>query len=1113
MKAVLKAIFFIEFLILFTSCNTENSTNSDKVNSESNEKMFEFVGSAESGILFSNFLEEGPNTNILMYEYFYNGGGVVTADFNLDGLDDVFFTSNMNACKLYLNKGNFSFRDVTKEAKVEGRDGPWKTGATVVDINGDGLLDIYLSYSGALPAEKRKNQLFVNKGNNEEGIPIFEDEGEKFGLDHNGYSNQAYFFDFDKDNILEVLILNHNPKNLPLLNEAGTSALFAEDNTEMGLRYLVMESGKYVDKTKSVGINGSVLSYGLGLGIGDFNADGWFDFYVSNDYVVPDYVYINDKGRGFRNEIEAYIGHSSQFSMGNDVVDLNNDGLDDIITLDMLPRDEKRQKLLMAPDNYNKYEQNKRSGFHDQLMRNMLQMNMGNGRFSEVGQMAGISNTDWSWAPLVADFNNDGNKDIYITNGYLRDYTNLDFINYMENYVSEKGRLQRDDLQQIIENMPASDLVNFMYQNDGNGKFIDVTASLGLDMPSNSNGAAYADLDNDGDLDIIVNNINKEAFIIKNLHKEKEKSAYIKVKLTGKESNTLGLGAKVIVTANGKKQAITQMPTRSYLSSMSPLLHFGLGDQKVDSIEVFWNSGKYQVLNAPEKNRSHDFKEIEATVTKEYKSLNQQPIFKSIPKQITFTHQQATVNDYNRQPLLFTSPSYFGPELFSTELTGDQSSEIIVGGGIGQATTVLQRNASGKWNPIISSVLQEDASYADGGIVAGHFNDDAFIDLYVCSGGYHNLKPSDPLLKDRIYIGNGKGGFEKTAFDDADPIDNQTVCVLDINGDGKDDILTFARCEPGRFPESNIGKLYVNQGGGVFKNEFNQYFPNWDKDQNITKILVHDLNKDGIKEVIMVGLWTMPMIFEIRNNKFVDVTDGHFEDQPLSGLWNTIAVGDLNNDGIDDLILGNHGINSQLKADKNLTVDLYYKDFDGNGSVDPILTYFNEKRQYIFASRDELMGQLPKLKRRFNTYALYANAGFEQVMTNDLLDGSKRKSANTLHSLILLSNSDSKKYKAINLPDAAQSAPIYVILPKDVDDDGNLDLLLFGNNDKIKLRLGKMDSNQGLYLKGLGNGKFTSQSQMASGLKVIGDVRGGIFIDKILYLGINGKPIESYESK
>ena len=680
------------FFVFLTLVGCEKSTVLQP-ESASSVPLFTLLSEAQTGITFQNTLTEGLNTNILVYEYLYNGGGVAAGDVNGDGLTDLYFSANMTPNALYINKGAMKFEEVTAISGVAGRPGPWKTGVTLADVNGDNKLDLYVCYSGALPPQKRINQLFINQGNNAEGIPVFTEQAKAYGLDSPAFSNQAYFFDYDRDGDLDALLLNHNPQSYPVLNVAGTARLLKEENPFMGVRLYQQRNGFFKDVTLQAGISSSPLTYGLGLGISDLNNDGWPDVYVSNDYAVPDYLYMNNGNGTFIDVLKESMGHTSHFSMGNDIADINNDGLQDIITLDMLPKDNYRQKLLMAPDNYDKFDLNVRSGFHYQYMRNMLQLNNGNGTFSEIGQLAGISNTDWSWAALTADYDNDGWKDLYVTNGYYRDYTNLDFINYMDDYIKTKGQLKRSELPEIIAKMPSSDLVNYLFMNKKGISFTNATASAGVNIPSNSNGAAYADLDNDGDLDLIINNINQPVFIYQNTTLENTSQHYLQVKLQGEAKNTQGLGTKVTLFCNGVQQTVEQSPARGYLSSVSPVLHFGLGAvDNIDTLVVTWNSGKQQQLTNIKADQMLVLREQNAKTVSKVPRLKPEPIFRAIPSPVDHNNPVSKINDFKRQSLLICQLSHTGPCMVKGDVNNDGLDDVFIGGARGQSAALFLQN-------------------------------------------------------------------------------------------------------------------------------------------------------------------------------------------------------------------------------------------------------------------------------------------------------------------------------------------------------------------------------------------------------------------------------------
>ncbi|WP_448636447.1 VCBS repeat-containing protein [Pedobacter panaciterrae] len=790
------------------------------------------------------------------YQGFYSGGGVAVGDLNNDGLDDIYFSGNMTGDKLYRNLGNMRFADITEISGVAGRTPGWKTGVNMVDVNGDGYMDIYVCYAGREAGPDSKNQLFINQGLNKDSIPTFKDEAEAYGLADPSYSTQSVFFDYDRDGDLDLFLVNDNIKVLSNLDDITIEELKKQDDPLASSKLLKNENGHFKDVTKQAGINMSTLSYGLGGGVGDINGDGWPDIYLSNDYAIPDRMYLNNGNGTFTDKLQNNLDHISLFSMGNNISDVNNDGLQDIFTLDMLPEDNKRQKLLSGLDNYEVFNINLRNGFYYQYMRNMLHINNGNGTFSEVGQLAGISNTDWSWAPLFADYDNDGWKDLFITNGFMRDFTNMDVLKYNENYMrSLNGQVEAKDLIALLKKVPSSDVKNYIYKNNGDLTFTNKGFDWGINIPSNSNGAAYSDLDNDGDLDIIVNNINKAAFLYRN--QGSPTMHYLKVKLKGSGKNTSGLGALVTIFNKGRQQCLEQMPSKGYLSSVSQNLHFGLGKEKmVDSVRIVWLSGKYQVLTNVVANKQLVLIESDAKDTYQ-RPKPSKPLFTEIPSPIASAQVKNEINDYKRQPLLVNAQSFTGPCMAKGDVNGDGLSDIFVGGDINQASALFIQQKGGKFmknqKPFLADTASEctDAIFFDA-------NGDSHPDLYVVSGGYGSFKDNDPLFQDKLYINDGKGNFTKSINSLPEMhVSKSCARVGDFNGDGRPDLFVGGRSTTSKYPETPRSFLLINDGKGHFSNQIRKIAPDLEYIGMVTDAGVLDLNNDKIQDLIVIGDWML----------------------------------------------------------------------------------------------------------------------------------------------------------------------------------------------------------------------------------------------------------------
>ncbi len=1058
--------------------------------------LFTVVDTRESGIGFVNEIKENDALNVLAYEYFYNGGGVAIGDINNDRWPDIFFTANIKSNKLYLNKGGFKFEDITRSSKTSGRK-DWKTGVTMADVNGDGWLDIYVCYSGKGQAASRRNELYINNRD-----LSFSEKAVEYGLDDTGCSTQAIFFDYDRDGDLDCYVLNHNIR--------------AYKNIE--LQYLKMEydalaadklyrndKGHFTDVSKTAGISGNPLSFGLGVAVSDINNDGWPDIYVSNDYAEQDYCYINNGNGTFTAREQELFSHLSQFSMGSDIADINNDGWVDILTLDMLPEDNRRQKLLQAQENYELYQGMVQNGFHYQFMRNMLHLNNGNGTFSEIGQLAGISNTDWSWAPLWADFDNDGFKDLFITTGYMRDYTNKDFLKYWGDYLVKQA-VNRDSINylEIIRLMPVTLLKNYAFRNKGDLRFQNVSASWGLDLPALSNGAAYADLDNDGDLDLLINNINAVAGVYRN-NLSSATAHYLDVRLAGNDHNKYAIGTKAWCYTQGRVQLLEQMMTRGYQSSVDERLHFGLGAATlVDSLVLQWPNGKVQVIRDVKADQvltvTQDNGNISpATIQKE----KQSQFFSVAAPLFQYQHSQMLYNDFKRQPLMPVMLSYSGPVMAKGDLNGDGRDDIFIGSEQGQSSILFIQQPGGNFLQQELPAFTNDKYAVTTAIVLFDADNDKDTDIYCASGGYHDLTAGDERLTGRLFRNDGAGKFSLVTAAFPSTYDCSTAAAAaDIDGDGDIDLFTGGGTVPGNYPEPATSHIWLNDGKGKFTDATRTWITDISRLGRITDAVWTDINKDNKPDLMLCGEWT-PLKILLNNGHSLELYDAGLNN--ASGWWNCITLFDADKDGDLDIIAGNWGLNSQIRASPHEPAEMYWLDADRNGSVDPFLCFYMDGISWPYISRDELLDQAYMYRKKFTSYKSYAEAKLTDILTPAEMSEAKKLHAVTLATSFFENNNG--KFIQHPLPAEAQFTPVYKILAEDINGDGYPDLLLFGNNDHPRLKIGKIDAGFGTVLINNGDYSFRNAGATETGLSVKGDVRDAEILQtshgRYLLIGVN----------
>lgn len=1073
-----KWIFFILVIITYFKCTKEEHN-----------KPFTPLPSLVTGIAFVNQTREDKDFNIVEYLYFYNGGGVVIGDINNDGLADIYFSSNQHSNKLYLNKGNFKFEDITTKAGVSGK-GNWKTGISMVDINADGLLDIYVCGVGNYKSFDGFNQLFINNGD-----LTFTENARDYGLYFKGFSTQASFFDYDLDGDLDMYLLNHSVHSQ---RTYGKASLRYDYDSLAGDRFYkneFSETGKtfFKDVTKESGILSSQIGYGLGIGVSDINRDGYPDIYVSNDFSENDYLYINQKNGKFLQQSESSFNHTSRFSMGNDISDINNDLWPDIITTDMLPKDESVIKTSQGEDSYEVYKFKLDYGFGRQVSRNALQLNRGvvskQIRFTDIAPFANIEATDWSWCPLIFDFDGDGCKDLFVANGISKRPNDLDYLNFISN--DSIQRIGDKNPSVLVNGMPDGIISNFLYRNNGDLTFEDVTTSSGLFLPSISNGAAYGDLDNDGDPDLVVNQLNAEALIYQN---NSTPSKFVRITLTGDSTsqNKFAIGSKVIVSQGNHEQTQELFPVRGWCSSSDYKLTFGLFEpENAFEVKVIWPSGKLSVLKSKSKNIT--LREYESNSNFDYQKWNTiEPMLVS-ENAISFTHKENDFNAFNREALMPHMQTTEGPPIAKADIDNDGLEDVFIGGGKNQSGEIFTQTKDGKFVISAQFDLNKDAIAEDVDAAFFDADRDGDKDLVVVSGGQEEMKERS-ILEPRLYLNDGTGRVSRSrnAFGN---IYTNASCVkpADYDNDGDIDLFIGSSVMPFLYGMSPVSFLLQNNGKGQFTPDIGWLGSSqFDNPTRVRPGLVKDaqwadINKDGLLDLVLVGEW-MPItiLLQNQNHQFKNST-GSFGLDQTHGWWNSVIGDDFDNDGDIDFVVGNLGLNSRIRVSKEKPLLMYLGDFDSNGSSDHILVYYNGDNSYPFASRDQLVKQIPSLKKKFLRYKDYRDVKLEDIITPAQKGNSAVMKVNTFTSLYL--RNDGTQLSQVPLPTEAQLSPIFGISSEDVNDDGNKDLLLVGNLSAVQPEYGAYDAGLGLVLLGDGKGGFSSLSPRESGFVVHGEGR------------------------
>lgn len=1049
--------------------------------------LFVVLDAASTGLHFTNKLTATPQFNMFDYMYFYNGAGIGAGDFNKDGLIDLFFSANQAPSQLYLNKGNLKFEDVTDASRIQ-QDGGWSTGVSIIDINNDGLLDIYVCKVGNFEMLKGKNQLFICEGIDKDGVPYYSEQAKDFGIDFSGFCTQASFFDYDMDGDLDLFLLNHS------VHQNGTFAMRASFlgtyHPLSGDRIYRNDGNRFTDVTKQTGINSSAISYGLGMAVSDINLDGYPDLYIGNDFHENDYLYINQRNGTFTEEVTQQMMHTSQFSMGVDVADINNDAYPEVIVMDMLPSDPYILKRSLGEDEFNVFNLKIGYGYNHQYTRNSLQLNRRNGVFSEIGMYAGVFATDWSWAPLWMDFDNDGLKDLFVSNGIPKRLNDIDYVNYVSNdEIQQKirdNKMAESDMA-LIDKFPQIKLPNKFFKNMGNAAFKDLKDNIENDLPTFSNGSVYADLDNDGDLDIVVNNIDDPVLVYQNKTNDAQKTRFLKVDLKGPLGNINALGAKAIVYAKGSVLTYEKYPVRGFQSSMEVPLHIGYTGLQVDSIALIWPDNTYQSFSLPDTN----------FITLTYKSglpgfdyngLKSRQANNTLPMEditesvnLIHAHEENNFVEFDREPLIPFMVSKEGPALAVGDFNGDGKDDVFIGASKGKKNSVWVQGADGILHKTVQPEMDMDSTYEDVDACWLDVNNDKRTDLVVASGG-NEYYGTDDYLMPRVYLNDGKEQLRKLegAFTNLF-LTASCVTPIDLNKDGAMDLFIGGRAVPWAYGQIPKSYLLLNNGKGYFKDVTASYCNAISDIGFVKDATPGDIDKDGDQDLVVALEW---------GGVYVLVNTGNqLEKKSLSdkkGWWNFVLPVDVDGDGDLDLVAGNQGLNNRFSPNEKEPVRLYFSDFDGNGKKEQVLTYYLNGKEIPFANKDELQKQLPVLRKRFLYAEDLAKASLTEIFTVEKLNASQVLTADYFLNSVFINNG-SLNFTLQPLPWEAQLTPFKDAVVVNANGDQLPDLLMVGNFYENNIQMGRYDADYGTLLINKGNGNFMSQS--INGLNIRGQVR------------------------